>query len=669
MNILIPHQWLLEHLETEASIADIQKYLSLSGPSVETVQEKNGDQVYDIEITTNRVDSMSVRGIAREAAVILNRAGIKSSLKPLKLLEKVKPEKNQEKPLPKIKNDPRLCNRVLAAVLANTQPHPTPKWMADRLQQIDVQVHNSIIDITNYITHDLGHPCHAFDYDKIMAQGGEIIITEAQAGEEFITLDDEKYETVGGEIVFKNPEGKIIDLPAVMGTKNTSVAADTQNVMLWIENLDAKKVRFASMTHAIRTVAAQLNEKNVDPYLGKQVMLKGIQLYQKLTDAQIASELYDEFPNQQDLNPVKISHKRISEYLGLEIPINEIKQILQDLGCQVETKDSIITVQPPSFRPDIQIPADVVEEIARIYGYHNLPSTLMASRIPTQKPADADFTLENQLKHFLANIGWQEIYSYSAVSQEIALQSGCQLDEHLKMANPLTEDQTYLRRSLIPSLEQAIAQNPQTEQLSVFELASTYQPVNNNLPVQDLKIGLVSTQDYRTVRGEIEALLKQFYIPELQIQDLATNHPSKLVTQQAELNVVSREGGEAVKLGQIYILNNGHIAAELDYQTLLKLARKYPYYQPAIKTSKLVEDMTFTLPENTAVGKVIRALADVHDWITHVELKDYYQQNYTFTLSYQDPSQNLSKEDLQPVRGQIEKMVKDKFAGELVGEV
>lgn len=172
MNILIPHHWLLDHLETEASPDDIQRLLSLSGPSVERVEERAGDQVYDIEVTTNRVDSMSVRGIAREATVILQQANVPAKLKPKPAESiEIKPSIDPPLPLPKITNHPQLNKRTMCVILTNIKRNPTPEWMAHRLQQIEMNVHDAAIDITNYVTHELGHPCHAFDYDKVMQQG------------------------------------------------------------------------------------------------------------------------------------------------------------------------------------------------------------------------------------------------------------------------------------------------------------------------------------------------------------------------------------------------------------------------------------------------------------------------------------------------------------------
>ncbi len=677
MNISIPHQWLLDHLKTKAKPQEIQEFLSLSGPSVEKVEEIENDLVYDIEVTTNRVDNLSVRGIAREASVILNHYDLPAELKPLKLKESLKLTA-KSLPLPVINNDPKLCQRIVCVVLSNVKQKATPRWMAKRLTQAGFQVHHSLIDITNYVTHDLGHPCHAFDYDKIMELGGVINITTAKPGRPFTTLDGVERETVGGEIIFTNEIGTIIDLPAIIGTANSAVNDQTKNILFWIESLDAQKVRQASINHAIRTIAAQLNEKNVDPYLAKDTLIKGVELYQKITNAKIASEVYDKFLEPKQVPAFITPGKTIEDYLDVDLPPAEVKQILSDLGCVVKIESdhkqpslaqAVFHIQPPSFRPDLQIPADVIEEVARIYGYHNLPGKLMTGELPLNAPQETTFALEDRIRSFLSNRGWQEIYSLSLVSKKLANQTEFNLEQHLQLSNPLLTDNQYLRRSLVPSLQEAIASNPQEKNLSVFELAVVYQPQVNELPNQPMKLGLVSTNNYRQVRGELEALLKQFYLDEVEVVplELETVKNSDFIKQTGEVNLLV--AGKPKKIGQVSILYNNNIAVEIDCQELLKSAKKYPNYQPRWKTSPIIEELTFVLTPQTRVGEVIQLIQQTDKLITQVTLADIFQQNFTFQLQYQHPENNLTSEELLPLRKKIIDQVETEFQARLVGKI
>lgn len=654
MNILIPHNWLLEHLDTEASPEEIQRLVSLSGPSIERIYQKEGEPVYDIEVTTNRVDSMSVRGIAREAAVILAQAGIHAQLKPTAVPDIPTPE-NQTLPLPRVQNNPELSKRLTCVVLANVQRSATPDWMATRLLQIDQNVHDTVIDITNYITHELGHPCHAFDYDKVMEQGGEIIVTEADAGETFSTLDGLEFTTVGGEVVFKNGSGDIIDLPSIKGTANTSIDDTTKNVLLLLESITAPKVRFASMTHAIRTVAAQLMEKNVDPNLATDVLKRGTQLYQQLCGAQVASQIYDDFPQPPQMKPVTIETETIRNYLGIELAHDSITPILQSLECSVEWQgEQTVLVTPPTFRPDIAIPADVIEELARIYGYHNLPSKLMDTPIPLTKPENSHFNTETRIKQFLADLGWQELYTYSMVSEALALQSGLRLEEHLKIQNPLTDDRVYLRRSIVPSLLEVLENNADHHDLSVFEVANVYHPRENELPDEVLQLTMVSPLSYREVRGVLEALLRLFYVSNLIMKPLDD--------QTADIQVGEHWIGRVT-------LHTRYVALELELQKLLPLTKTHPRYQPLPKAAPLKEDMTFQLPENIQVGVVMTDIQNSDSLVHSVTLSDVYHQNYSFTIVYSHPENSLSSEDVRPIRKNIVELVDSKYQGVLVGSV
>ncbi len=665
MNILIPHHWLLEHLETEATPEEIQKYLSLSGPSIERIYQIEGEEVYDIEVTTNRVDSMNVHGIAREAAVILNQAGIKANLKSLAITDRDSLQLTEEMPIPKVINNIDLNKRTIFIILKNIKRSPTPKWMSKRLIQTEMNIHDAAIDITNYVTHDIGHPIHAFDYDKLMNTGGEIHIVEANKGERFTTLDGENFETVGGEVVFKNGEGKIIDLPSIKGTANTSIDESTDNVLLLAESIRADKVRFASMTHAIRTTAAQLMEKNVDPNLAENTLLKAVELYQELCGAGVGSQVIDDFNQRPEPKHVEVNLQIIDDYLGLEIEVKKITDILKKLECKVATSGEgrkiNLTITPPTFRPDLTIPADIVEEIARIYGYHNLPSKLMDTSIPTDYPKDIDFSLENKIKRFLSNIGWQEVYTYSLVSEEVALQSDYQINQHLKLQNPLTDDKVYLRRSLLGSLAEIIDTNSQQKDLSVFEIANTYHPQTGKLPNEQLMLNLISAADYRYVRGTLESLLEKLFISQYQI--IETTQKAKGFSQAAEIIV-----GEK-KIGYIGILKSGLIGVEIIMKELISVAHTHPSYKPIPKTMPVVEDLTFTLKKQVAIGKLMETIQKTDKLITKVELKDIYKDNHTFNIEFHDLKKNLSMSDVEPIRKAVVKQVEKLHQAKLVGEV
>ncbi len=676
MNILIPHHWLLDHLETQATPEQIRTQLSLAGPSVERVELKEGEPVYDIEITTNRVDSMSVYGIAREAAVILNYAQISAKLKPLDLpsIAEVKLE-TETLPLPEVINKTHVIKRAMAVVLTNISTKETPAWMAKRLKQIDQNVHWAAIDITNYVTHELGHPCHAFDYDKIMQLGGQIIIDEAKKDEVFQTLDEETYKTVGGEIVFRAKDGTIIDLPAIKGTANTAVDENTKNILFWIENMEPEKVRFTSMTHDIRTIAAQLNEKNVDPYLAEPTLVKGIELYRKLVGAKTASSIKDWFFKKTKPEEVVVPLDVFKRYLGFELPKETIVSILTQLGCQVTEEKSKLRVTPPTYRHDLSIPVDFVEEVARIYGYHNLPGKIMDGPLPLVRPKDDTFDLENKIRYFLSGMGLYEVYTYSLVSKELAEASGYPLKEHLKLANPLTDDKVYLKRSLMPSLAQVIKTNPTEKHLSVFEIAKVYHPQGEKTerPKEVIKLGFAFRQNWRQARGVLEALFDKLFIYNYQFIPTKNNLYAQIkVTQgkkQVDLGIIKpAKISFETKQAKTYQDETLYLA-EIDILSLASVAQKHPQYKPLAKTTPIIEDLTFEVPETEKIGLVMETIHSSSPLINQVKLKDIYQNRYTFSIYYLDPEKNLSDMDVAPLRKQVVDTLVKKHRCRLVGNI
>ena len=733
MNIYIPHDWLNEYLETDAQPEQIMSELALCGPSVERIETREGEPVYDIEITTNRVDAMSIVGVAREAGVILNQAGLKAKFlgETAKLTHKIEANldlaqiikdmtaedekesggekdmtaedekesggENKKVALPKIEIDSDAVRRVTAIVFEvpdGVARQSSPAWLQKRLAQIDVSSHGLLIDITNYLTHEIGHPCHAFDYDKIMASGGEIKITQAKPGMKFVTLSNEpeseedliahSYETVGGETVFLSASGEIIDLPGIKGTANTGIDKNTRRVLFWFENMEPTAIRFASMTHAIRTTAATLNEKNVDVNLIDLAMIRGLELYHELAGAKIMSDFYDYYPHKKtDATTIRLPFAKIDLFLGKKLPREQIIQILSDLQLKVEEKNDELIVQAPSFRNDLHLPVDIIEEIARIYGYGNLDSRIdfVTADIPAQK--DFNFQFERQVKNSLVARGYFEIYSSSLVSLDLQkveknrpaqLTTGSSsLSPALRLKNPLTEDKVVLRRELWPSLVDVYLQNmayiSRLGEGNLFEIANVYHGDKLIGEIEELRLSLVSDRPYRQVRADLESILKQFYIENLQI-----DAEGKITI--ADKNSVQKE---RVIIGQAQILSTQEIKElskntklsvfEIVMKQVLPAVKSYPHLQPLHRYPAMIEDLTFSLDTEVSVEPLLTQIKAVSALITEVKLVDIYQNRYTFRLAYQALDKALSNDEITPVRQKVVAQMEANAGVKLIGKV
>lgn len=669
MNILIPHSWLKEFLDTSATPEKIAETLSLCGPSVEKIAKLGNDYVYDIEVTTNRVDMMSVQGIAREAAVILPQFGIKAKLKQdIYQNRQTSSTKTAEFPLPVTVSDSKLCPRFTAVVIKNVVAKPSPKTIQTYLKQSSIRPIGNIIDISNYLMRAYGQPVHTFDLDKIK---DKMVLRLSKKGEQLTTLDKKTHTLPGNDIVIEDGSGRLIDLCGIMGAENSAVDQNTTNVLLFVQTYNPKHIRQTSMQLAHRTEAAQLFEKQTDPELVMPVILQGIQLFKQLAEGEQGSQIIDLYPQPYKAKKITLPLQLIKDRLGVDISSQKVQKILTALGfsCQLKANTSQLIITVPSWRAqDVTIAEDIVEEVARIYGYHRLPSTLMAGTIPTNYPDD-NFHLEHQIKQWLADIGLHELYTNSMVSQQLAQASSIKLQDHLRIKNALSEEWQYLRRSLIPSHLQAIRQNSNQKTVSFFEIANTYHPQEKKLPLEQLQLIISTTNNYRYLKGIVEVLLQKLHLS-AQFQPDPDPNPVWIKNQTAIITLKQKLIGSlgAVKLPPDYPCQQVY-AAVIFLKPLIKLGKLYPAYRPLSPYPPIIEDLTFTLPEKTYLGPVINTIKSTNKLIYQVKLTKTYHQNHTFNITYQSPTKPLTDKLIVPIRKKIVQTLTKKFSAKLVGKL
>lgn len=662
MNILIPDRWLRQHLETKATVKQIQECLSLCGSSIERVHTKGKDSVYDIEITTNRVDMMSVHGIAREASVILPQFGI-----PAKLLNVQSYDGNDEsnKPLGiTIENDESLCKRIIAVKLENISLKKSPKEMEEFLTLVGERSINAAVDITNYVMYEIGYPIHAFDYDRLKEK--HIHVRTAKKGEHFVTLDGKKHTTLGGEIVFDDGKGAIIDLPAIMGCENTAVCDTTKSILLWAESADPIKVRQTSMSLSIRSQAAVINEKHADPNLAIDAIRRAIYLYSKIFDAKIGSKIVDIYPTKEKVKPISLESSRLNMFLGEEIPIEKSKEILTNLGCTVtinqKNAQTVLSVTPPTWRhDDMMIGEDVIEEVARIYGYHRvkpvLPST---SAVP--KTPETLLVWEKRMKSFFTDWGYTELYTYSMLSKIQLEQAGFDSQKTLRITNPLVSDHEYMRPSLFPSVITVYKENLRIrDSLKLYELSNIYEFRNGELPYEKRMILVVQSGDtFRQLKGIVETIFKRMGIP-FPIGSAPSENPLFDVNRSLDLVGFGSIGFVAPKYRQTIGIDKDIVACELSFDALVANHNSHVSYIPIPKYPSIVEDLSFTVPLGFKAGVCIETLKRMDKRITSLMLYDIYKDTRTIRIIYTDEGKNLTNDDIKPIREKLIRKAQEYF--------
>ncbi len=649
MNILVPDSWLREFLITKATPEQIKEYLSLCGPSVERMHKENDEVIYDIEVTSNRPDSMSILGIAREASAILPRFGIPAKLvsdpyarKALPFVAKVTKRLN-------IKTDPQLNPRWTSVVIDNVKVEPSPDWIKKRLETTGIRSLNTIVDITNYIMRSYGQPVHAFDYDTVLPKDGvpTMILRASNKGERVTTLDDKTHTLHGDDIIIEDGSGRLIDLCGIMGALNSSIKNSTKTIVLFMQTYDPSHIRKTSMSLAHRTEAAGLFEKGLDPELVLPSILKGIALVAQVAGGSVASKIYDIYPKPYKPHVLSVDKQKLKTYLGVDLPDRDIKNILTPLGFSTPTgfhpARTQISVRVPSFRRDITIDVDLIEEVARIYGYHKIELKLPSTEPPVVVP-DPMLKWEEEIKIRLRDWGYTETYTYSMISEELMDIFGLDKKKAYKIANPFSNEWIYMRPSLWPSILSCLKQNLNYQaDLNLFELSMVYEYRDNNLPNEKpvLLVCATGNQFYK-LKGLGETILGLFGVaPKIDTYGSLGQVDQKLLD----------------KLG----IKTAVTILELDFAALVSSANPQKKYVPIPKFPPSYEDLALIIPPNTNIGPIIDALKIVDPLVSDVTLLDSYGDTRTLHVTYLSTEKSLTTEDIRPIREKLLKIASEKF--------
>ncbi len=655
MNILIPDSWLRDFIKTDAAPQTIADKLSLCSLSVEKLHKKGDDTVYEIEITPNRYDTLSVLGIAREVA-----ATTKVELTPPEITDHLKSAEGKKDLLNVTITDSKLCPRFTAIVLDNIEIKPSPKLIRDRLEMSGVRALNNIVDVSNYLMLELGQPMHIFDFDKLgrSKEGGErreLVLRESKKGEKLVTLDGVEREMPKGAIIIESG-AKLVDLCGIMGGKNSEVDQNTKRILLFIQIYDPVRIRKTSQALGLRTEASARFEKGIDPEGIIPAMNRAIEMLKENANTNVASRLVDIKNEVWQPHEVELEIPEVEKLLGVRIEKEKVVEILKSLGFGIRIKNSAfqiptVVAKVPSWRDkDIEIAADLVEEIARLYGYHNLPNLMPEGAIPPV-PREKKFYWEDKAKDFLKHQGFYEVYNYSFISKELLLSSNLGPSKTLKVRNPLNKDLEYMRPSLLPPLLKNLSENQHlADELKLFELERVYLPQEGQeLPQENFRLtGIVSaqhpapsTQLFYVVKGIIEGLLSELGIKDIRFESASGG--SALIRSGSAL------------IGTIGVIEGSIAAFDLDFDTISELASDLKTYEPIPEYPPIIEDLSVILPPKTFIADVISLIEEQSKLVKEVEVTDIYPERGSVTLriTYQHAKKTLTDAEVQKIRQKI----------------
>ena len=624
----------------------------------------NDDSVVEFEITNNRPDCYSLIGLARETAAAFNV--------PLKLHEPVV-KGGGPGLLPELLDvetpDPDLCLRYTARMVRNVKIGPSPKWMRQRLRAAGIRPINNIVDITNYVMVEYGQPMHAFDYRYV--GGGKIVVRRAGNDRILTTLDGIQRKLSPEMLVIADAE-RPVGLAGIMGGENSEIAADTVDVVFESANFDGTSIRKTALALGMRTEASAKFEKNIDPMTTLPAVNRACELVELLGAGEVLDGVIDILNYVPEPVELPLEPEKINALLGTHISEADMVEYLR--REQVPVVDGVIRV--PSWRPDLRRMADIAEEVARFYGYNEIPTTLMRGATtrggysPSQK-------LENLAGATARALGYSEIITYSFVSPTgmdlIRTPKDDPRRNQIKLLNPLGEDTSVMRTTGIPSMLDILARNSayHNKAARLYEIAKIYLPVEGRALPEEPKLLMLGSygpgEDFYRLKGAVEGILEQLNVLPLSfeaVRDDPTFHPGRCAAVLV--------GGKAIgKLGQLHPLaakNYGMdcevYVAELNFTELLTVLAPEKTFRALPRFPATSRDLSVLCAEAVTVGALEACITKAAGkLLREIKLFDVYRgagilpgmKSVAFSLSFRAEDRTLTDADVEPA---MEKVVK-----------
>lgn len=644
----------------------------------------------DNKSLSNRPDLWGHYGIARELSVIYD-----AKLKPLDADKISLDSKAALEPLTVKIEAKELCQRYLALRVKNVPVKESPQWLQQRLSAVGLRPINSLVDITNYVMLDLGQPLHAFDARNLTG----VTVRKARKNETITTLDGQERK-LDPEMLLIADNNRALALAGIMGGQDSGVQTDTDSIILEAATFDPVSIRKTSSKLGLRTDASIRFEKSLDPELAETAIKMAWKLIKKIyPKAEIASTLTEE--RTQLLAPLvmPLSLDYVNSLIGIEIEPAKIEKLLSGLGFKIQKISAgSWEISVPSWRAtkDISIPADLVEEILRLYGYENLAGTLpsITMNVPL---ADPERELEKKIKQTLSgNSAMAETYNYSFVGADQLARIGLGSNNYLRLANPIADTQALLRQNLTVGLIANVRLNQfKHERIALFEIGSIYLNVdgsinknnekNSVLPHQEKHLGLAWSDDQpdllRRAKGDIENLLEEIFGPEAKTLFLSAELPLGWAGKQrlANISVGGKNIGIIGQVDEEIIRNSGlkkaTVIAEISLKELnfVLSGTATRRYQPLSKYPVANRDLAFVVDNNILYHDLYQEISNFHPLISAVELFDIYsganlgfnKKSLAFHITYQSPERTLTTEEVDAIQTGLTKAIEEKFEAQV----
>jgi len=662
--------------EIKDGIWILDKAYPLGQDIAETLKLK--DEVIEFEITSNRPDCLSVIGMAREVGATLNESVKYPAIEVTEIKEMA--EKNIAIEI----EDREGCTRYVARVVKNVKITSSPQWMQQRLISAGVRPINNIVDITNYVMLEYGQPLHAFDLDYI--EGSKIIVKRAKEGEVFTTLDGVERKLKSSMTVIAD-ENKSLAIAGVMGGQQSEVTKDTNTILIESAHFNANNIRFTSKQLGLRTEASARYEKGVDPNVAKIAADRACQLIVELGVGEVLEGTVDVYHEEIKPYVTTIRPYKINNLLGISLNNQEMIDIFRKLEITAKDLNDTLEVTVPTYRMDLVMEADFAEEVGRIFGYDKIPPTMAKGNIAVGgKPTKQ--IIEDASKNLLNAMGFNETLTYSFVSPKtidmINLSENSIKRNMIKLINPLGDETSVMRTSLLPNILEVAARNTnrKVENFRAFEIGQIFiskADESQQLPLEvgNLVIAMYGKEDFFTLKGAVEALLDGLGIKEYEFivdKSHTSYHPGRCASIIVGDKILGTIGELHPVVIENYGLNERCYCGELDFSILAELTDMERLYQPLPKYPAITRDFAVVVKDSVLVKEIEDIVkAQGGKLLESFKLFDVYQGNQikegfksiAYTITYRNKERTLTDDEVNVSHNRILADISEKLEGTL----
>lgn len=590
------------------------------------------DDIIEFEITPNRPDCLSIYGMAREASATFKRELKKPVVDLQNQVEDIFDHTNG------IEVNTKECFRYYSRVIKDVIVKPSPLWMQTTLMNAGVRPINNMVDITNYVMLELGEPLHAFDLDKL--GGRKIIVRQAREGEKLTTLDDVERTLDSKDIVIADQD-MAIGLAGIMGGLDSEITDETRTVLLEGANFNPRNVRLTSKKLALRTEASTRFEKGIDPNLAEQAVERVCELIEETGAGTVVSGIIDVNQTVGSTHQITMRPTRARMLLGVEISDEDMVEYLGRLQFKAFKIEGLIKAEVPSFREDVKVEADLIEEIGRLYGFHNIEAKPLTGGLTRgEKPYNKQ--IESRVKSILQGLGYNEVMTYSFISpkayDKLNLPEDAPERNYIRLMNPLGEDYSTMRTTLMSNMMDLLSRNEKkgVEEILGYEVGYTFIP--ESLPVvklpiekQVLSIGFYGEKDFYFLKETLEIVLERLGIRNLEYKREDNNpsfHPGRTALLYSGDQEIGIFGEVHPDVAINYELKNRIYLATIDFDVIVKLADMERKYKPLPKYPAMTRDIAVVVDEAVMVGELEKViLRHGKDLVESIQLFDIYRGN------------------------------------------